>query len=47
MQKFAGTVGTKPLIIMYKTGLEVGRMDKGANGNELERMLAKNCGQKK
>ena len=46
--KFAGTgLGSKPLIIMYRMGMEVGRMDKGANGNEVQRMLAKHCVDKK
>ena len=40
-------IGSKPLIIMYKMGLEVARMDKGANGNELARLVAQHCGEKK
>ena len=44
---FEPTIGSKPLIIMYKMGLEVARMDKGANGNELQRMLEKHKGEKK
>ena len=40
-------LGSKPLVILYKMGLEVARMDKGANGNELARLLAANCGEKK
>ena len=40
-------LGSKPLVILYKTGLEVARMDKGANGNELARLLERHCGEKK
>ena len=48
VKKFADAgIGTKPLIILYKNRMEVGRMDKGANGNELARLLAKHCGEKK
>ena len=48
VKKFADAgIGTKPLIILYKNRMEVGRMDKGANGNELARLLAKHCGDKK
>ena len=38
---------TKPLIVLYKSGLEKGRMDKGANGNELARLVEANKGAKK
>ena len=37
----------KPLFILYKMGMEVGRMANGANGNELQRLIAANCGDKK
>ena len=45
--KFADMgVGTKPLFIFFKTGLEKARMD-GANGNELQRLVEQHCGAKK
>ena len=47
VQKFADSKTTKPLIILYKSGLEKGRMDKGANGNELARLVEANEGPKK
>ena len=47
VQKFADSKTTKPLIILYKSGLEKGRMDKGANGNELARLVEANKGPKK
>ena len=39
-------VGSKPRFILYRNRQEVGRME-GANGNELARLVAKNCGAKK
>ena len=39
-------VGSKPLIILYKMGLECGKMDKGADGNVLQRLVDANKGDK-
>ena len=47
VEKFKGQQGSKPLIILFKMGLEVARMDKGANGNELQRLLSAHSGEKK
>lgn len=38
---------SKPLFVLYKCGLEVARLDNGANGNDLARLVAKHCGEKK
>ena len=45
--KFSDSTTTKPLIVLFKSGLEKGRMDKGANGNELARLVEANKGAKK
>ena len=37
---------SKPLIILFKCGLEVARMNL-ANGNELARLVQTHCGEKK
>ena len=39
-------LGSKPLFILFKSGLEKARMDKGANGNELQRIVEANKGDK-
>ena len=39
-------VGSKPLFILYKMGLECGKMDKGADGNVLQRLVDANKGDK-
>ena len=38
---------SKPLFVLFKCGLEVARMANGANGNELARLVAEHCGEKK
>ena len=38
---------SKPLFVLYRSGLELDRMADGANGNELARLIAAHCGEKK
>ena len=47
VQKFEAQRGrSKPLFVLFKTGLEVGRLNE-ANGNALEALVQKNKGSKK
>ena len=46
--KFEDQCGkSKPLFVLYRSGLELDRMADGANGNELARLVEKHKGEKK